>query len=54
MDASSYLPDAAVLLLDCLQETKAPQEEIRVFAADMHERLKFHPSAWMFEEQEQW
>jgi tetratricopeptide (TPR) repeat protein len=44
-DASSFLPEAMKLLLTCMIEMKASDDEIRAWAEKMKQRLKFHPDA---------
>ena len=45
MDASSFLPDAARMLVECVRETDAPREEIRELIEQVRGRLLFHPVA---------
>jgi hypothetical protein len=45
MDASSHLPEAVTLLLNCMLELKVSSTEMRTWAETLRERLKFHPDA---------
>lgn len=43
VDASSYLPDAAKLLMKCMVDLEIPPEEIRDYGRKLRDRLEFHP-----------
>ena len=45
VDASSYLPDAVMLLLTSMTAADVPEKEIETFCKDMMERLESHPVA---------
>ncbi len=45
IDASSFLPEAAKLLVACMKELQFPEEEISSCAKKLGERLEFHPVA---------
>ena len=45
IDASSYLPDAATMLIACVSATKAPPASIRDIIEKVKGRLKYHPVA---------
>ena len=45
IDASSYLPDAAGLLITCIKQSKEPRESVRELIEKVKERLKYHPVA---------
>ncbi len=45
VDASSYLPEAAKLLIACMKDLQFPDEEISSYAKKLGERLEFHPVA---------
>ncbi|MBN1557476.1 MAG: tetratricopeptide repeat protein [Lentisphaerae bacterium] len=45
MDATSYLPQAAELLVQCLVAMRAPADEIRAAAEPLRQRLQYHPAA---------
>ena len=45
IDASSYLPDAASMLITCVQRTKQPPASIRDLIEKVKGRLKYHPVA---------
>lgn len=45
IDASSFLPDAAEMLITCVQKDKTPPGAIREIIEKVHGRLKFHPVA---------
>ena len=49
MDASSYLPDAAIALLSCMEEMKEPKSKLKETIDFLKERLEFHPVAKDFE-----
>ncbi|MDD5482943.1 MAG: hypothetical protein PHP98_04755 [Kiritimatiellae bacterium] len=45
VDASSYLPEAAKVLLECMVDLKMPPGEIRAYGRKLCDRLEFHPAA---------
>ena len=45
VDASSFLPDAARLLITCVEEMKTPRHEIRDLIEKVKKRLEYHPVA---------
>ncbi len=45
VDASSYLPEAAKLVLACMKDLQFPPEEISSYGKKLRERLEFHPAA---------
>ncbi len=45
IDASSFLPDAASMLIECVQGAKEPPASIRDIIVKVRDRLKFHPVA---------
>ena len=45
IDASSYLPDAASMLIACVSSTKQPPASIRDLIEKVKGRLKYHPVA---------
>jgi len=45
VDASSYMPSALDLLLTCMMEAKATDEQIEEFCNDVAKRFEFHPVA---------
>jgi len=45
IDASSFLPDAAAMLIACVNGAKAPPSSIREIVEKVKGRLKFHPVA---------
>jgi len=45
IDASSYLPDAATMLIACVNSSKAPPASIREIIEKVKGRLKYHPVA---------
>ena len=45
IDASSYLPDAASMLIACVKSTKQPPASIRDLIEKVKGRLKYHPVA---------
>lgn len=45
VDASSYLADAAGLLLECMMKDKEPDAVLKKFCEDMKKRFEFHPIA---------
>jgi hypothetical protein len=45
IDASSYLPDAASMLITCVTASKAPPASIRDIIEKVKGRLKYHPVA---------
>ena len=45
IDASSYLPDAASMLIACVNSTKQPPASIRELIEKVKGRLKYHPVA---------
>lgn len=55
VDASSFLPDAAKALVECMVAMDVPDEEMRAYGKKLLDRLEFHPVAreleWMLEEE---
>lgn len=45
IDASSFLPDVASMLIVCVKETKEPRDSIRDIIEKVKGRLKYHPVA---------
>ena len=45
IDASSFLPDAASMLIACVNGAKLPPAAIREIIEKVKGRLKFHPVA---------
>lgn len=45
VDASSFLPDATLLVLECMKQMKTPDAEVQAFGKKLLERLEFHPVA---------
>ncbi len=45
VDASSFLPDAAKLLIECAKRMKGPPDEIHKIISSVKGRLEFHPVA---------
>jgi hypothetical protein len=45
VDASSYIPEALQMLVDCMLELKVDDEELVAFCETVKERLEFHPAA---------
>lgn len=45
VDASSYLPDSALALLQCMEKMKEPKDAIEETIAFLKKRLEFHPVA---------
>ncbi len=50
VDASSFLPDAARLLIECAAKMKSPRDEIRAVIEKVKKRLEYHPVAKELEE----
>ena len=49
IDASSYLPDAASMLIACVTNAKEPPDSIRDIIEKVKGRLKYHPVAAQLE-----
>ena len=45
IDASSYLPDAASMLIECVKNSGEPRESVRELIEKVRDRLKYHPVA---------
>ncbi len=43
IDASSFLPDAASLLIKCVKESKESRDSVRELVEKLNSRLKYHP-----------
>jgi TolA-binding protein len=50
IDASSYLPDAASMLITCVKNAKEPPDSIREIIEKVKGRLKYHPVAAQLEQ----
>ena len=50
IDASSFLPEAARMLVTCVKQMKSPHQEVRDVVEKVAKRLKFHPVAKELEE----
>ena len=50
IDASSFLPDAASMLITCVKGNKAPPSSIRELIEKVKGRLKYHPVAAKLDE----
>ena len=45
VDASSFLPDATLLVLEAMRKTNTPKADMKAYAEKLLERLEFHPVA---------
>ena len=45
IDASSFLPEAAAMLITCVKQLKEPPDSIREIIEKVKGRLKYHPVA---------
>ncbi len=50
IDASSFLPQAASMLIECVTQAKAPRDSVRPVIEKVKNRLKYHPVAGELDE----
>ncbi|MDP6504534.1 MAG: hypothetical protein QF886_13000, partial [Planctomycetota bacterium] len=50
VEASSFLPDAAELLENCMKNQRAPKSELKAFYEKMSKRLEYHPTGQRMKE----